>query len=185
MATHKLSSLVGSDFVPFNFTNKWDIQRTIGPDRLVIGPSANQIALLLELTQILSEPFGILYVLLISRRGNQRARYQCPNPCTRIEMESFLRAFGDYFESDGRHHVWISSLPDSATLVYDQHDVIYAYGPLRQFEKILKRKGFEAGVVSFPSPHRHNYNPENDAAEERLFEYWNWRRSALMENDDL
>ena len=185
MKAHKLSSLVGPDFAPYRYSNTWDIEKTTGPDRLVIGPSAKQIDLLIQLATILPEPFGILYVLLISRKGNPPARYQCPYPCARTETESFLRKFQEFFEADGRHHVWVTSLPASATLVYDQHDVIYAYGPLKQFRTILLKQGFGKGTVRFPVPHRHNYNSEYDGEEQRLLEYWNWRQSPLMEDDDL
>ena len=185
MKPHKLSSLVGSDFIPYRYSNTWNIEKTTGPDRLVIGPSAKQIDLMIQLATILPEPFGILYVLLISRKGNPSARYQCPYPCGRIEMESFLRKFQEFFQADGRHHLWVMSLPASSTLVYDQHDLIYAYGPLKQFGRILSKRGLEKDAVRFPVPHRHNYNPEYDEEEQRLLEHWNWRQSPLMEGDDL
>lgn len=61
-------------------------------------------------------------------------------------MEGFLREFRAYFESDGRHHIWVSSLQASAlqasaTLVYDQHDVIYAYGPLESLQGYCRVRG--------------------------------------------
>jgi hypothetical protein len=183
--TSKLSSLDGSDFIPYRYSNCWDIEKTTGPERLVIGPESSQVELLIKLARTLAEPFGILYVLLVSRKDNEPARYQCPYPCDRGEMESFFRTFRDFFESDGRHHVWLTSLPDSSTLVYDQHNVIYAYGPLRQFEIVLRDQGMKRGEVSFPIPHSHHYNPEFDDEEQRLLDHWNWRRSPLQESDDL
>ena len=100
-------------------------------------------------------------------------------------MESFLLEFKEYFESDGRHHLWVKSLPEWSTLVYDQHNVIYAYGRLQEFTEILKDNGFQKGSVSFPVPHSHNYNPENDDAEERLLQHWAWLESPLLPDDDL
>jgi hypothetical protein len=141
--TSKFCSVVGSDFIPYRYSNCWDIENTTGPERLVIGPESSQVELLLKLAQTLAEPFGILYVLLVSRKDHEPARYQCPYPCDRGEMESFFRTFTDFFESDGRHHVWLTSLTDSSTLVYDKHNVIYAYGPLPQFERVLDSRGFK------------------------------------------
>ena len=183
--TSKLSSLVGSDFIPYRYSNCWDIEKTSGPERLVIGPESRQVELLLKLTQTLAEPFGILYVLLVSRNDHEPARYQSPYPCDRGEMESFFRSFTDFFESDGRHHIWVTSLPDSSTLVYDQHNVIYAYGALPEFERVLHNQGLNRGAVGFPVPHSHHYNAEFDEEEQRLLDYWAWRQSPLQEGDDL
>ena len=186
MKPQKFSSLVGgSEWVPYRYGDSWDIEETTGPQRLVIGPSGGCVDLLTRLTRVLPEPFGILYVLLVSRTGNRPGRYQCPYPCSRNEMESFLLEFSEYFETDGRHHVWVTSLPESSTLVYDQHNVIYGYGPLEKFTEILEERGLLKGTVTFPVPHRHNYNAENDDAEERLFQHWAWSGSPLLPNDDL
>lgn len=185
MKLHKLSSLVGSEWVPHHYNDSWDIEQTTGPQRLIIGPSSDGVNFLIKLTRILPEPFGILYLLLVSRTGNQPARYQCPHPCSRSDMESFLLEFRDYFESDGRHHIWVTSLPDSSTLVYDHHNVIYAYGPLNKFTEILKSSGFHKNSICFPAPHSHNYNPENDDAEKRVVQHWAWLQSPLLPDDDL
>jgi hypothetical protein len=139
---------------------------------------------MIKLAAVLPEPFGILYVLLVSRRNNDLGRYQCPSPCRREEMESFLREFKEYFESDGRHHIWVASIPASATLVYDQHNVIYAYGPLAQFKKILLGEGLTENPISFPAPHAHNYNPQFDGQEQEVLEYCHWRKSPLTPNDE-
>lgn len=185
MTAHKFSSLVGTEFVPYCFPNTWDIEKTTGPDRLIIAPSSRQIELMIELAQAMPEPFGILYVLLVSRTDKEPARYQCPFPLERDEMELFLQTFQEYFESDGRHHIWLSSVPESSLLVYDQHNVIYAYGPLNQFELILGNKGLRRGAVSFPDPHAHNYNEQWDGEEQRLLKYWDWLKSPLMAADEM
>ena len=76
------------------------------------------------------EPFFVLYVLVVSRKEeNETARYQS-GEVSRAEVQAFLERFEDYLENDGRHHIWIHSPESSATLVYDNHDVIYCYGPL-------------------------------------------------------
>jgi hypothetical protein len=184
MNAHKFSSLVGSDFVPYSYANAWAVEKTNGADRLVIAPSSDHVELMTKLAGVLPEPFGILYVLLVSRRDNDLGRYQCSSPCNREEVESFLREFKEYFESDGRHHIWVASIPSSATLVYDQHDVIYAYGPLAQFKKVLDGEGLRESPISFPAPHAHNYNPQFDEQEQRVLNYWDWRKSPLTPDDE-
>jgi hypothetical protein len=183
MNVHKFSSLVGSDFVPYRYPNAWAIEKTTGPGRLIIAPSSGHIELITKLSRVLPEPFGILYVLLVSRTDNEAGRYQCPHPCKRKEMESFLAEFKEYFESDGRHHIWVASIPAAATLVYDQHNVIYAYGPLEQFKQILHHEGLRESKISFPAPHAHNYNSEFDEQEQKVLDYWDWRKSPVMEDD--
>ena len=100
-------------------------------------------------------------------------------------MEKFFSEFQEYFESDGRHAIWLASLPASATLVYDQHNVIYAYGPLEQYEQIVRDRGFQEQTVRFPAPHSHNYNPQYDEQEQKVLNYWDWRRSQLIVGDNL
>ena len=184
MNAHKFGSLIGSEFIPYSHPNAWAVEKTSGPDRLVIAPSSLHIELMTKLAGVLPEPFGILYVLLMSRQDNDLGRYQCPSPCTREAMESFLRGFKEYFESDGRHHIWVASIPAGATLVYDQHNVIYAYGPLAEFKKILHREGLSEQPISFPAPHVHNYNQQFDEQEQEVLDYWNWRRSPLRPDDE-
>ena len=184
MNVHKFSSLIGSDFIPYSYANAWAVEKTSGPDRLIIAPSSGHIELMTKLAGVLPEPFGILYVLLVSRRDNDPGRYQSPSPCKREEMESFLREFKEYFESDGRHHIWVASMRASATLVYDHHNVIYAYGPLVQFKKILLVEGLRENPISFPAPHAHNYNQQFDEQEQKVLDYWDWRKSPLTPDDE-
>ena len=184
MNGHKFSDKILPGSVPYTYLNVWAIETTTGPDRLIIAPSADHVGLMIESATVLPEPFGILYLLLVSRCDNSTGRYQAPYPCARDEMESFLQQFREYFELDGRHHIWITSLPASATLVYDNHNVIYAYGPLEEYKRILSRRGVNEGTVRFPVPHTHNYNAEFDEQEKNVLAFWDWHRSALMEGDD-
>ena len=184
MIVHKLGSLVGTEFLPYRYSNVWAMEKTTGPDRLVIAPASEQVEIMVELGKGVPEPFGILYVLVISRLDNELGRYQNPYPSGRGEMEAFLRRFKEYFENDGRHHIWITSVPASSTFVYDRHNVIYAYGPLEQSKKILVDRGLKEGVVRFPSPHSHNYNSQFDDQEREVLQYWEWRRTPLEDSDD-
>ena len=50
----------------------------------------------------------------------------------------------------------------------DHHDVIFAYGNLDAFEKILITEGYHSKEFWFPSPHGHSYNAENDKYEDEI-----------------
>ena len=72
-----------------------------------------------------------------------------------------------------------------ATLVYDQHNVIYAYGAnLEVFEQALRERGFTEGAVRFPVPHQHKYNPQFDNQERQILSHWEWIHFPLVEGND-
>jgi len=74
---------------------------------------------------------------------------------------------------------------NSCLLVYDNHDVIYAYGPLAEFEDILRSNGLtQCEAVSFPAPHTHRYNVEFDQQARDIMKHWEWIRFPLQESDD-
>jgi hypothetical protein len=183
MSCSKFGVPDGDVFVPYTYQPSYYHEQTIGTNRLVIAPASDQVNLLRELSRLTQEPFGILYVLVISRLDSQEARYQCPEPLTRTQMEAFLFEFHDFFESDARHHVWITSLPDKATLVYDNHNLIYAYGPLQRFAGVLRQQGLKEIRITVPSPHAHRYHPEFDASEAEVLSYWKWKTFPLAEQD--
>ncbi len=133
----------------------------------------------------MNDPYGLLYVLHTPRGGAAEAgRYQSPEPINRDQLTSFLHRFGSLLEGDGRHHFWISAVDGSSLLVYDNHDVLYAYGPLADFEAILHDNGLkEVQEVLFPVPHLHRYNAEFDGLVDDLMHYWPWKRFPLLESD--
>ena len=185
MEPHKFSQLTGTDTVPYVYPNVWEVEQTTGPERLVVAPPTKQVEPMLALTKLLPEPFGVLYVLTVPRGSSgEPGRYQSTQPATRSEMEAFLKRFCKYLESDARHHLWVTSLPNSALLVYENHNVIYAYGPLDEFKKVLRAKGLTEGQVRFPSPHTHNYHLEFDGDERQVMSYWEWVYFSLAEGDD-
>jgi hypothetical protein len=149
---------------PYQYGNFWARQKTSGPNRLVIATSTRHADLLFQLATVMNEPYGLLYVLQVPRNDiHAEGRYQNPEPISRVELGSFLQKFGDFLENEGRHHLWIMSIDKSANLVYDRHNVFYAYGPLELFEGILFRNNVQkTDEVLFPDPHVHHYNPQLD-----------------------
>jgi len=170
---------------PFVHPNTWAVEETSGPSRLAIAPAENQVKVLLRLMEAMPEPFWVLYVLAVSRTGNQLGRYQSAEPKSREAIELFLREFAQFFENDGRHHIWISSELGPELLVYDRHNKIYAYGPLEEFSETLSEIGLTpASSIEIPSPHMHRYNQAHDEDESRLMNYWEWFRTPLLDSDD-
>jgi hypothetical protein len=169
---------------PFVYPNVWERQTTTGASRLAIAASGRHIGLLVHLLRELEEPLALLYVLLVPRGDHEPARYQSPIPTLRRETEEFLQQYAGYLEGDGRHHIWVHPHTDQATLVYDQHNLIYAYGDLDRYEGVLLRAGLSRGQVNVPAPHVHQYNEEFDAAEDRILRHWAWTATPLQAGDE-
>ncbi|MFN3963088.1 MAG: hypothetical protein ACK4NQ_08945 [Fimbriimonadaceae bacterium] len=153
-------------------------------ERLVIGPSRNHVDLLLALAKTFpTQEFYVLYVLLVSKTGADQGRYQSPLFESHKELEDFFLKFRDFFEGDGRHHIWIGTPSNEGLLVYDRHNVIYAYGPLAAYTHILASRGFLEQEFSFPVPHGHGY-PASGQPEQELFQYCQWQHHPLNSADE-
>jgi hypothetical protein len=170
----------------WTYSDVWATEETTGGgSRLVIAPSQGQIKLLAALLGAMSGPFWVLYVLIIPRARGEQGRYQSPEPQAASAVETLLNEFSEFLEGDGRHNLWIASESGSEVLVYDRHNVIYAYGPLASWRLLLATNEFdEVPEVLFPSPHSHHYHPGLDSEENRLLAYWDWHRTPLRESDE-
>lgn len=169
----------GNNEYHFDYGNIFQSENT----SIKIGPTNKHISLMLELVDYLEPPYYILYVLLVSRLGQEPGRYQSPLFETKQELQEFLLEFKEFFETDGRHHIWIGTINNSGLLVYDQHNVIYAYGPINQFKMTLKNHGFKEQSFSFPLPHCHHYHEDNDKIEKGVLEYLDWVYFPLSDNE--
>jgi hypothetical protein len=182
-ATYKFGWIPDEDR-RYEYQDVFSVEKTSRLQRLVFAPSTNQVSLMLELLRVMPEPYGILYVLVVPRSEVEAGRYQAAGFKSRIETEGFLSRFKDFFENDGRHHIWIASPPGADTLVYDRHNVIYAYGRLPEFETIARNRGLlQVEAVKFPWPHTHHYNDAFDRDGGELLRYWPWVCSPLPESD--
>ncbi len=174
----------GDTYKAYVHPNVWELQSTTGPDRLVLAPASGFLSLMSRLADAMPEPYYVLHVLLVSRRGNERGRYQSATPWSRAQLRSFLHEFGPYLENDGRHHTWIMSEADDSQIVYDNHNLLYCYGPLAEFIAIAEASGLKEGRTGIPAPHQHRYNVEFDDSEERLLRELAWKHFPLMDDDD-
>jgi hypothetical protein len=182
----KLQSIQGGEWVRHVYPDEFCFETTSsGTRRIRVTASSGYVGLLLALAATLPEPFFILYALIVSRRQeNEAARYQS-GQVSHSELNAFFERFEDYFENDGRHHVWIHSPERSATLVYDNHDLVYCYGPLETFSTVLQNNGLKlVDEIQCVGPHGHCYNPEFDSCEGELLKFFQWKKSPLQPQDD-
>jgi len=155
-----------------------------GTERLPIAASYDGSQILRTLSRSLKEPFLLLYVLVIFRGGGKEGRYQS-GKLSHEELDALFGSYSEFWDSDGRHSIWLRSEADDATLVYDRHNLIYAYGPLQRFELILEALGYtETPKVSLSFRHQHCYYPEFDAFERELTTKLADRRSELHPGDE-
>ena len=169
---------------PYHHPNTWTREQTGRVERLIIAPSSHHIDLMMRLLDCMQGPFGILYVLTVSRRDHDQGRYQSKQPFEKPILLSFLEEFREYFEQDGRHHLWAFGIGDKSQIVYDKHNIIFAYGPLDDFEHVLGQEGLTRDNFDYPAPHVHLYHEEFDDAEDRILSEFEWKLFPLQEQDD-
>jgi hypothetical protein len=100
------------------------------------------------------------------------------------EIEEFLHRFGTFLNEDARHDLWLRSRQENATIVLDRHNLIYAYGPLDVFERVLVTAGVQRGALPHaPDPHVHHYHAEFDDSERAVLLALQWKVTPLHESD--
>jgi hypothetical protein len=177
-----LPKFTDEDGNPNVYDQRFETGTTTGPNRLLIAPIGSQIKLITDLMSLMPGPFGIVYVLVVGR-GYESGRYQLGAELSFEEAKSFLMDYRSFFEQDGRATLLIASHSDRAMLVYDRHNVIYAYGPLEEYTNLIRQQGFGEGDVRYPVPHIHHYHAEFDAEETRLMTCNTWLKSPLRDSD--
>jgi len=147
----------------FVYPNEYALQQTSGPIRIIISSATNQMKLASDLIIRSDSYFGILYILAVPRGKHKAARYQLADRLSKNDAVKFLEKYNEYFVNDGRHQIWIADTENNDFIVYDQHNVLYAYGNISEYEKILGIKRYQNTTkIEFPVPHVHCYNPEYD-----------------------
>ena len=179
----KFASQQPEQWLPHNFGKVYAHAQTSSSPRLCVGASSDGTTLLRELTLTLTEPFLLLYVLVVPRGQSDAGRYQSAE-LSRSELDAFIEQFGTFWDSDGRHNIWIRS-SDGGLLVYDRHNLIFAYGPLQRFESRLHELGYvSTGSLSLDFIHQHSYHQEFDDLERELTRRFAENRSDLRAGDE-
>ena len=184
-ALYKFGNGAAKD-LPSVYADVWAREPMSGTERLTIAPSTNHVGLLKDLLDALPEPMWLLSVLVVPRGEGEAGRYQSPEPLSREEVTQLLAGFKDFLERDGRQNVWIRAASGTAMLVYDRHNLIYAYGDLTGFVSILTRHGLTevpADSITVPDPHSHHYHAAFDSEAGRLLGSLAWNRTPLLEQD--
>ncbi|QIF01789.1 hypothetical protein [Roseimicrobium sp. ORNL1] len=152
--------------------------------RLTIGPATSHVDLLMALAATWeTQEYYILYVLIIPNDGIEMGRYQSPLIESLEDLQIFLATYEQFLESDGRHHIWVASAHGEGQLIYDRHNIIYAYGDLPQYEAVLRERGFSEREVRIPSPHAHHY-PTDPKVLKALLAHFPWHLSPLRPEDE-
>lgn len=181
---HKLSVQEGNDWVEHSHPAVFCRQSIEGNVvRLAVGVPAGDSEVLRRLLACMKPPLYLLYVLHTPRGEGDPGRYQSP-ALGEHEVLSFLAEFAGLLGSDARHDVWVHSPEGSATLVWERHNVIYAYGPIGSFESALIQLGFGTGKIGVDFPHQHHYRAEYDEAARAVLTRFNWSYSALRPEDE-
>jgi len=151
---------------------------------VVAAPDKNQIQFILDIIKEWPGPFLILYVLVVSRCGRELGRYESANTFSFEELEIFLVKHKEYFERDGRHHLWVIDITDNNRTIYDNHNIIYIYGDDKKIIKFCRHKGLAKNEILIPAPHTHNFNPKYDKEEDNILNNYEWIQFPLVEEHD-
>ena len=100
------------------------------------------------------------------------------------EAKQLLQRYAGFFEHDRRSHIWIHARNPEATMVFDRHGLVYAYGLLDAFRRVFESAGLREGVEAIPTPHAHHYHSAYDEAESALAAEYAWTVSELRPVDE-
>jgi hypothetical protein len=140
------------------------------------------MGVLCDLAALIGPEYFLLYVLVAPRGQAKRGRYESP-PLALVDVQIFVEQFHDFLTNDARHEFWIGSTNNAGLLVYDDHGITYAYGPLDDFERSLDLRGLKPGFFEIPVPHTHHFHGQYDEVADQLLARWEVRRTELQPGD--
>ena len=167
---------------PYPWPKVWQREKTTGPERLRIACADAPVDLLLALAGATGHVEGFLLYVVARPVHVAKGRYQSP----RLSLEktsALLGRFRRFLESDGRHHVWIAFPPSPDLVVYDHHNLLFAYGALESYESVLRTRGYSTGSVRISVPHTHHFHSELSGEEDALLASLPWIRSPERPGD--
>jgi len=155
----------------------------IDDSRLYAGLPFGEAGVFMALVETLRPPYVLLYVLHTDRGQGEPGRYESPELLPE-QFHDFVDAYGAYLSGDGRFDLWARSHADDATVVWDRHNLIHAYGPLDRYRTVLEDKGFSEGNVPRLDTHVHHYRQELDGYAQAILGEYNWRYTPLRPEDE-
>lgn len=178
----KLGSLRGDDWVEHSHPPVFKVEEGSGGKVWATAPGGDPITFE-RLARCLTPPLMLLYVLHTPRGEGRPGRYQGP-PMSGDEFRAFISRFANYLQADGRFDLWVHSEHDAATVVWDRHNLIHAYGRRECMVEALRALGFGAGEPSIDFAHQHHYRPSHDEDARELLACAPWRYSPLEPADE-
>jgi hypothetical protein len=182
---YKLGMLQDDQWVEYSHPPVFERQDMAGGhgERLHVGVPGGDPEIIRSLLQCLEAPFFLLYILHTPRGEGEPGRYQSPE-LAQEQVEAFLSRYANFLQSDGRFDLWAHSATSGGTIVWDRHNIVYAYGPLDCYETQLRRLDFVTGSPTIAVPHQHHYRAEFDADARAILEEWSWCRTSLQPQDE-
>ncbi|GAB2494022.1 hypothetical protein GCM10027084_04130 [Pseudoxanthomonas sangjuensis] len=182
---HRLAHLVDGEWKAHSYPPVFRIDDSSRHKRILAGVPAGDPLVIGQMAECLHGPFSLLYVLHTPRGEAAAGRYQSPY-LTLVEIKQFLQHFGPFLSADGRYDLWLFSQEDEATVVWDRHNQLFAYGPLESFVSKLKSLGFTLGAIETPFPvqHMHYYRAEFDKEAKELLAAYDWSYFPLRPEDE-
>ncbi|WP_285575205.1 hypothetical protein [Geothrix limicola] len=181
---HRLGYLDSDNWIEYAPDPVYEIEKANDrTSRIVAAIASEDFDIFERLTSLLEPPFFLLYILHTPRGEGMAGRYQSPE-LSSSQVSTFLSRFRVFLGSDGRYDLWVHSPNEKATIVWDRHNQIYAYGPLSKFVAELREQGFSEGHPLVPSPHQHCYNSEFDHESQAILQALEWSYSPLQPQDE-
>lgn len=180
---HKLSHRIGTQWQEHSFAPLYELPAEGDIERLCAGSPSGQPEPFERLGHCLEPPYLLLYVLHTPRGEGQPGRYQSPE-LSANEFQAFMDRFGRYLATDARFDILLYSPAEEATVVWDRHNHLFAYGPIDRFVAALVALGFEEGGIAALGDHQHHYRPENDRDAADLIAWCDWLHSPLNPEDE-
>ncbi|GAA5784583.1 hypothetical protein YWS52_09020 [Chitiniphilus shinanonensis] len=178
----KLSHAIAGSWEPYSHPAVYNVSSVDEDRRIVAGVPGGDPIPFTRLVSCLEPPYFLLYVLHTPRGEGDAGRYQSPAVSSE-QFHEFMSRFGNYLSSDSRFDIWAHSPVEQATVVWDRHNQLFAYGPLTRLSSELDAIGFTPGEASIPFPHQHHYREEFDADARALLESFAWAYSPLRPED--
>ena len=182
---HKLDYQSDTEWKKHSFARIYEYEcseSSEGVPRIVAGAPNGEAAFFKRLTLCLNPPYYLLYVLHTPRGEGDPGRYQSPS-LSAGQLCEFIERFKLFLSADARFDIWAYSPSENATVVWERHNLIYAYGRLDKISTELSSMGFSTGEVNIPFPHQHHYRHEMDEEAKSLLTFCEWSYSPLQAED--
>lgn len=181
---HKLSHQVAGEWVLHSYPPNFSlVSKDNANPKIVAGVPGGDPTQFARLVECLEPPYFLLYVLHTPRGEAEAGRYQSP-PVSVEQFRDFVKKFGSYLSADARFDIWAHSSAEQATVVWDRHNQLFAYGPMEKFLSALRAYGFSEGMVDVSFPHQHHYRQEFDEQAAAVLDAFEWSYSPLKTEDE-